>query len=129
MSLLKVKSELESKEEMKELLKILRSPGFTFKFENDFFEDELEKEIANSMIQESILDFLEEELEQKISENWEIHYEFQCPHCAYKSRLFYRICLHIASNKKCNSSDKISPCYPINKCYIVENGTKRSVIP
>lgn len=120
---------LESKAELKRLHGILKRPGFKFKFKKNFFEDELDETISYSMIQECILDFLEEEIEKKVAMNWrKIHYEYYCPHCGYRSRLFYRICLHIVFTKTCSEREEGSPCYPINKCYTVIEGVKRSVI-
>jgi hypothetical protein len=125
---MKTKNGLETDKEMKALLYILRS-GFEIKApETLYFEDKLDKIIWEDQVQECILSLLEEELEERILDISEIHYEFSCPHCNYQSKLFYRICLHLAYDKNCSLRNQSSPCYPVNHCYIIKKGKKYQYI-
>jgi hypothetical protein len=123
------KKRLETDKEMKAMLYLLRS-GFEIKAPKTFpFEDNLDKIIWEDQVEDNILSLLEEELEKKISDISEnLHYEFSCPHCNYHSKLFYRICLHLAYDKECYLRDQASPCYPTNLCYIIKEGKKYQYI-
>jgi hypothetical protein len=95
------------------------------------FEAEIEEYAWEYGVEEEILPFLKEETKdaRKGLRNKSVLYSYGCPYCNFKTEFFYCVCLHIAYNEKCYRASQVSPCYPINHCYIVKNGKKYQYIP
>jgi hypothetical protein len=95
------------------------------------FETHIDQIAWEYGVETALIPFLKEEMKdhREGRKHEGVHYEFECPHCNFRSKYFYCVCLHIAYSRDCFQHDLTSPCYPINHCYIERNGKKYQYIP
>ena len=95
------------------------------------FEDYIEECAWEFGVEECILPGLKEEMEKarKGLRRKDVRYLFGCPYCNFESEYFYCVDLHTAYTKKCYRASQVSPCYPINHCFVVINGKKYQHVP